>query len=250
VKVYDFVNDVDNNKLYIMMELLSGGTIEKLTDLAPKRKAFGQLLTAVEYIHSQRLAHRDLKLENVMLDGHGRTRLCDFGIAVHVPPESDLVRTELKGTPAYLSPEMLCTSQYNPFKADIWALGVTLFHLIFSKLPFPSENMVDQERRIREDEPAYPSDADPVLVELLGRMLTKNPAERIALEQIWEHPWMVGIKPSLVHLMLRVKELCQLMAKVDLESAVTVVQRGKKDSGSKHRRRKHSEHRPPRIEPE
>jgi serine/threonine protein kinase len=228
VKVFDFVNDVDNRKLYIVMELLTAGTIERLTALDLKRKAFGQLLTAVEYIHNQRLAHRDLKLENVMLDSNGKVRLCDFGIAIHVPPGSDLIQTEMKGTPAYLSPEILNTTNYNPFKADVWALGVTLFHLIFAVLPFPSENMLEQERLIAECDPRFPEGADPQLVDLLSKILVKNPQERITIEEIWGHPWMIGIKPSLIHLMLRVKELCQMMAKVDATTAITVVRRGER----------------------
>jgi serine/threonine protein kinase len=215
------------------MELLTGGTIERLPTFELKRKAFGQLLTAVEYIHSQRLAHRDLTLENVMLDMNGKVRLCDFGMAIHVPVGSDFIQTELKGTPVYFSPEMLSSSSYNPFKADIWALGVLLFRLIFSVFPFSSENVVEQQQLIVHNRPAYPAGASPQLIDLLSKMLMKNPDERITLEGIWGHQWMVGIKPSLVHLVLRVKELCQMMAKVDAETAITVVRRGERSVSGK-----------------
>jgi serine/threonine protein kinase len=114
--VYYFLSGVDNKRLYIIMELSPGGTMGGITDPAHKRKVFGQLLTAVEYLHIHRLPHRDIKLENVMLDGLGRCRVCDFGISVVLPPGTDEIRSEMKSTPAYLAPEMLANPTYNPFK--------------------------------------------------------------------------------------------------------------------------------------
>jgi serine/threonine protein kinase len=226
VKVYDFINDVDNNRLYIIMELLPGGTMGGIADAAHKRKVFGQLLTAVEYLHLHRLAHRDIKLENVMLDGAGRCRLCDFGISVRVPPGTDQIPSEMKGTPAYLAPEMLSTPTYDPFKADIWALGVLLFISMFGTLPFPAANVIMQGQAIMENEPAFPPDADPQLVDLLAELLCKDPARRMTIDSLWGHPWMQGVSPSLVSLILRVKEICLVLSKVQKTEAVTEVHRG------------------------
>jgi [calcium/calmodulin-dependent protein kinase] kinase len=236
VKMFEFVDDLDKGRFYIVMELLTGGTIEKLTDLTEKRRAFGQLLSAIQYLHLHGLAHRDIKPENVMLDDLNRIRLCDFGISIHVQPNSK-IPVEMKGTPAFLAPEMFTSEVYDPFIADLWAIGVTLFMLVFGTVPFPGGTIVALQRSIVNDEPQFPASAPASLVDLIKKLLAKDPARRIGFTELWAHPWMEGVKPSLVQLMLRVKEICQMTSKATPTTAIVQVTRQKRRRSLSHRHR-------------
>jgi hypothetical protein len=227
VKLFDFIEDVDNNRFFIVMEYLDGGTINQITDLGIKRKVFGQVITGVEFLHLHYLAHRDIKPDNLMLDSFGRVRLCDFGISVYVS-SGQTIPAEYKGTPAFMAPELFQAQEYNPFKADIWAMGVTLFVIIFGRQPFVGENLIALQRAITTTEPAFPPDADPLLVDLLQKLLDKNPETRMSLSDLWGHPWMDGVKPSWVQLMWRVREICSITSRVQKGEAVVAVRQGAK----------------------
>jgi serine/threonine-protein kinase SRK2 len=106
------------------------------------RYYFLQLLSAVEYCHKHHVAHRDLKLDNTLLDGHQPAwiKLCDFGFAKHWLQTSNM-NTMRIGTPEYMGPELISSrTGYDGVKVDIWAAGVLLYVMLVGMFPFETQD--------------------------------------------------------------------------------------------------------------
>ena len=93
----------------------------------------------MHYLHKCNVIHRDIKLDNILLDAHLRPKICDFGISNLVEPGEKIFDTG--GTPAYLAPEVIKAEGNVSFKSDVWSLGVLLFLLTFGVVPFKSNDM-------------------------------------------------------------------------------------------------------------
>uniref|UniRef100_A0A5F9CP62 non-specific serine/threonine protein kinase n=1 Tax=Oryctolagus cuniculus TaxID=9986 RepID=A0A5F9CP62_RABIT len=130
--------------LFLVMELATRGSLQHYVlwqgGLAEDeaRALFGQALAAVSYCHGQRVAHRDLKLGNLLLDEHMTIKLADFGLSLRLE-RGTLVRG-FWGTPEYCAPEVFLEEDYDAFKADVWSLGVVLFAMLEATLPFPGKD--------------------------------------------------------------------------------------------------------------
>ena len=110
-------------------------------------KVYTQIETAVRSIHARRLVHGDLKLENILIDGEGVVRLCDFGHSRLLTQQecglACLCRT--RGSPAYTCPEILSGLPYDGFAADAWSLGVVLYALVLDAFPFRAAHTQTKE---------------------------------------------------------------------------------------------------------
>lgn len=95
------------------------------------------ILNALNFIHSRNILHRDIKLDNILLDRNNNLKICDFGISLKM--KSNQYYTDRCGTPAYIAPEII-KSKYKEFKSDYWSLGVTLFILITATPPFKAKS--------------------------------------------------------------------------------------------------------------
>uniref|UniRef100_I1LHH1 non-specific serine/threonine protein kinase n=1 Tax=Glycine max TaxID=3847 RepID=I1LHH1_SOYBN len=132
--------------LAIVMEYASGGELfEKICNAGhfnedEARFFFQQLISGVSYCHAMEVCHRDLKLENTLLDGSPalHLKICDFGYSkssvLHSQPKSTV------GTPAYIAPEVLLKQEYDGKIADVWSCGVTLFVMLVGSYPFEDPN--------------------------------------------------------------------------------------------------------------
>ena len=102
-------------------------------------KAHTQIVSAVSHLHARNVMHGDIKLQNVLVDDHGRIRLCDFGHSRYMTDEECEKSTlrATRGTPAYACPEIMNGETYNGFDADAWAVGVVLYAIAFGVFPFP-----------------------------------------------------------------------------------------------------------------
>ena len=160
--------------IWLVTELCSGG--ELFNYLAEKgrlseeetRVIFGQLCLAVAYVHSKGIVHRDLKLENVLLDERCRVKLGDFGFTREF--ERGVLLETFCGTTGYASPEMLMAKKYLGPEVDIWSLGVILYTLLTGTLPFDDDDeSIMKEKVIRGEfeDPEWLSDGEYVYCCLL-----------------------------------------------------------------------------------
>lgn len=180
-RVYD-IGEIDGRH-FLSMEYVDG---EDLTTLLrrigrlPPAKAIEiarQLAAGLAAAHEKGVLHRDLKPANVMIDGHGRARITDFGLAVL----ADEASAEVAGTPAYMSPEQL-EGRPATVQSDIYALGLVLYELCTGKRPFEATSLVEWRRLRSELPPPSPSihttDMDPVVERVVLRCLEADPTRR------------------------------------------------------------------------
>ena len=191
VKVFEFLQD--EQFIYIAMEHLTGGELfDKLRQAGRFTEKLaveitGQVLAAVAYLHSQRIVHRDLKLENVMLDDSGVAKLIDFGAARFLQPGA--VMKINHATSFYAAPEVIAGS-YDE-KCDLWSVGVMLFAMLSGTVPFdgPSEDEVfaavsHQTLNIYDSSLAHVS---PATKDLLAKLLSKDPKTRPSAQEALSH---------------------------------------------------------------
>nr|GMD00537.1 CBL-interacting protein kinase 18-like [Ipomoea batatas] len=193
VQLYEVM--ATKSKIFLVLEFVKGG--ELFNKVAKgrlrenvARKYFQQLIDAVDLCHSRGVYHRDLKLENLLLDEDGNLKVSDFGLSAlaESKQQDDLLHTTC-GTPAYVAPEVICRKGYNGEKADIWSCGVILFILLAGHLPFHSSNLMEMYRKIMKAEYRCPSWFPQEVRKLLSRILDPNPHTRISIAKIKQHSW-------------------------------------------------------------
>jgi len=189
--------------IYIVLELITGGELfdrivkEKRFEESTARQYFQQLITGIEYCHSQGIAHRDLKPENLLLDDNDTLKISDFGLSA-LSSSSDGRQKMLMttcGTPNYVAPEVLKERGYKGFTADIWSCGVILYVMIAGYLPFEDETMTGLFSRIEKGEFEMPEFFSADVKNLISRMLIVDPNKRITVKEVMDHKWFkIGYK--------------------------------------------------------
>jgi serine/threonine protein kinase len=121
--------------------------------------------------------------------------IADFGVsqlfkASNAQEGDDSKKVQHGGTPAFMSPELWESETHPGPPVDIWAMGVTLYVMLFNSQPFVGKNEFLLMSAIQESEVSYPADIDPILKDLFVRMFDKNPVTRITMNQLMEHPWV------------------------------------------------------------
>ncbi|GMY04957.1 serin/threonine protein kinase [Fagus crenata] len=193
--------------LAIVMEYAAGGELFERICAAGRfsedeaRYFFQQLISGVSYCHSMQICHRDLKLENTLLDGSPapRLKICDFGYSksslLHSRPKSTV------GTPAYIAPEVLSRREYDGKLADVWSCGVTLYVMLVGAYPFEDpedpKNFRKTINRIMAVQYKIPDyvHISQECKHLLSRIFVANPSKRITIKEIKNHPWFLKNLP-------------------------------------------------------
>ncbi|CAG9467583.1 unnamed protein product [Pedinophyceae sp. YPF-701] len=187
--------------LAIVMEYAAGGELFDRIAKAGRfseeeaRYFFQQLANGVAYCHKSGVCHRDLKLENTLLDGSPRpkVKICDFGYSKSAL--NDSVPKSTVGTPAYIAPEVLKKNAYSGETADVWSMGVTLYVMLVGAYPFedPSDprNFRKTIQKIMTVSYSWPSYASvtPECKDLIKRIFVADPTKRITMDGILDHPW-------------------------------------------------------------
>ncbi|XP_028666119.1 serine/threonine-protein kinase 36 isoform X1 [Erpetoichthys calabaricus] len=147
-----------------------------------------QLVSALYYLHSHRILHRDMKPQNILLGKSGVVKLCDFGFA-RAMSVSTLVLTSIKGTPLYMSPELVEEKPYD-HTADLWSLGCILYELHTGVPPFYTNSIFQLVRLIVKDPVKWPDSMSPECTNFLKGLLTKDPQKRLSWPHLLEHPFV------------------------------------------------------------
>jgi len=165
--------------------LLAKGALEP----TKVQRIFTQLVGAVTYVHNKSCVHRDLKLENILLDKHENVKLVDFGFTREYEGKSNYLQTWC-GTICYSAPEMLKGEKYAGEKVDVWSLGIILYALLVGELPFDDDDEIVTKTRILKEEPNYPANFPQQAKELCQLLLSKRPILRPTLADILQNPWL------------------------------------------------------------
>jgi serine/threonine protein kinase len=157
------------------------------------RVIFRQLLTAVAHCHVTGVAHRDLKLENVLIVPHSQhVTLIDFGLALvdHVTHV-----TEALGSPLYMSPELLNQARHSATAADMWALGVVLHQLLFQHFPYMADSFDELHLMVSTHRYTCPAQVSPLLSDLLSRLFAHDATQRVTAHEALHHAWLTCCTP-------------------------------------------------------
>lgn len=171
--------------------LLKNGRME----VPQVQKIFTQLVGAVSYVHAKQCVHRDLKLENILLDKHGNVKLVDFGFTREYQGSTSYLQTWC-GTVCYSAPEMLKGEKYAGEKVDVWSLGIILFALLSGELPFDDDEESVTKGMILRDEPNFPEHVPEPAKELIKKLLSKRPLLRPSLSDVLKDPWLSEHAPQ------------------------------------------------------
>jgi Protein kinase domain len=145
------------------------------------------LAEALNYCHSKHVIHRDIKPENLLLGYKGEVKIADFGWSVHAPSSR---RNTLCGTLDYLPPEMIENKEHD-HSVDIWALGVLTYEFLCGSPPFEAEGHSETYRRIVKVDLRFPPFVTTEARDFISRLLRKDPRQRMPLEKVKTHPWIV-----------------------------------------------------------
>ncbi len=185
VSVYDVGEDAGST--YIVMELLTGGTLDALIRKRAPARSLVELIEkvarAVQFAHDGGLVHRDLKPQNVLIAGDGTPKVADFGLARLVDASDRVTQTGVvMGTPHYMAPEQLEGAVELDARTDVYALGAILYEALTARPPHAGRTMAELFHRILSDEPAAPRAIDPRVapeIEAITlRALEKEPSRR------------------------------------------------------------------------
>ncbi|KAM8791963.1 serine/threonine-protein kinase 36 isoform 1-T1 [Rhynchonycteris naso] len=149
-----------------------------------------QLVSALYYLHSHRILHRDMKPQNILLAKGGGIKLCDFGFA-RAMSTNTMVLTSIKGTPLYMSPELVEERPYD-HTADLWSVGCILYELAVGTPPFYTTSIFQLVNLILKDPVRWPPSISPCFKNFLQGLLTKDPQQRLSWPDLLHHPFIAG----------------------------------------------------------
>ncbi|KAF8318004.1 Pkinase-domain-containing protein [Clavulina sp. PMI_390] len=207
VRLYDVIET--DKFIGIVLEYASGGELfdhilaHRYLRERDASKLFAQLISGVWYCHKKQIVHRDLKLENLLLDRNRNVIITDFGFANHYASrENDLMQTSC-GSPCYAAPELVISEGlYVGSAVDVWSCGVILYAMLAGYLPFDDDpNNPDGDninllyKYIVSTPLTFPEYVSQEARDLLGIMLVPDPKYRATLEQVMNHSWLGAFKP-------------------------------------------------------
>ncbi|KAH8552933.1 kinase-like domain-containing protein [Umbelopsis sp. PMI_123] len=230
VKLYDVLET--EKYIGIILECASGG--ELFEYILARRylkeqdacRLFAQLVSGVHYLHQKHIVHRDLKLENLLLDRNRNVIITDFGFANKFSSAKDDLMATSCGSPCYAAPELVVSEGlYVGSAVDIWSCGVILYAMLCGYLPFDDDpanpdgdNINLLYKHILTSSLVFPDYVSPMARDLLHKMLVPDPSKRCDIQTIMDHPWLQQYRPlfskSIRELELQATTAAELTLKV------------------------------------
>jgi aurora kinase len=186
----------DAKRVYLILEYSPGGELYKRLTVKGRfsekasARYINDLAMALNYCHKKHVIHRDIKPENLLIGAYGELKIADFGWSVHAPTSR---RNTLCGTLDYLPPEMVEGREHDE-QVDVWSLGVLLYEFLVGTPPFEADGHSATYRRISRVDLVFPQGPNGVsddAQDLIRKLLVKDPRQRIALERVPNHPWVL-----------------------------------------------------------
>jgi serine/threonine protein kinase len=185
--------------LIFFMEYVSNGTLSAYVRSydygipeAEAQRLFRQIFSAIRHCHAYHfLVHRDLKLDNILLDSQMNAKLIDFGLS-----DTFYCNTlhAFVGTPGYTAPEVMSGNEYDD-RCDVWSLGMCLYKMVVGRFPFDSQWLSSRDLVREAENITFPDRLTPQLVDILRRMLAPHPNKRLSLAQLQSHPYLAPLEP-------------------------------------------------------
>ncbi|KAJ3341797.1 Serine/threonine kinase [Entophlyctis luteolus] len=190
------------SRLYFVMEFVGGGDlmwhIQQSLFGEERAKFYAiEVLLAIEHLHKANIAYRDLKLDNILLTREGHVKVADYGLCKEGMRYGSTTVT-FCGTPEFMSPEILQEKPYTR-SVDWWSFGVLVYELLYGQAPFKGSDEDEIFESILQTEPHFSSRSNPLAVDLIKKLLKKDPKERLGSgdadsEEVKSHPYFEGVK--------------------------------------------------------
>jgi len=187
--------EIDNH-IFIVMEYVCGNLLDfirkrgKLSESISKL-IFKQIIEGLRYIHKNKIVHRDIKLNNILIDLTNTVKICDFGISKKLSDGE--IMYEQCGTPAYIAPEIFKNEGYEGYLCDIWSAGVTLYYMLSGSQPFRANSIEELKKIVIQGKFDEIKDVSKEANDLINEMFKVDPIKRINIDKILNHPWLKNV---------------------------------------------------------
>ncbi|XP_068136107.1 serine/threonine-protein kinase PLK4 isoform X2 [Hyperolius riggenbachi] len=195
LELYNYFED--SNYVYLILEMCHNGELNRF--LKNRKKPFTekearhfmeQIVKGMLYLHSHGILHRDLTLSNLLLSSDMNIKIADFGLAAQLKLPNEKHFT-MCGTPNYIAPEIATRSAHG-LESDVWSLGCMLYTFLVGRPPFDTDNVKNTLNKIVLADYELPSFLSREVKDLIVHLLRKNPADRLSLSSVLDHPFMTG----------------------------------------------------------
>ncbi|XP_069349786.1 serine/threonine-protein kinase PLK4 isoform X1 [Eulemur rufifrons] len=193
LELYNYFED--NNYVYLVLEMCHNGEMNRY--LKNRMKPFSenearhfmhQIITGMLYLHSHGILHRDLTLSNLLLTRNMNIKIADFGLATQLKMPHEKHYT-LCGTPNYISPEIATRSAHG-LESDVWSLGCMFYTLLIGRPPFDTDTVKKTLNKVVLADYEIPTFLSREAKDLIHQLLRRNPADRLSLSSVLDHPFM------------------------------------------------------------
>ena len=198
-KLYDVITT--DKKILLLQELVSGISLREyynneirnqkgISEHKAKifKKIFKQIFEAMNYLHKRNIAHRDVKLENILMTKNYEIKIIDFGFGMYNPDNKP--QSFFCGTPNYMAPEIVLKKPYNGQMADLWSLGVLVYKLFCADFPFKGKNEKDLYKSIQKGKFKMASYTPDYARKIIVSMIDLNPRKRLSCEDVLKSEWL------------------------------------------------------------
>ncbi|KAJ6715771.1 SERINE/THREONINE KINASE FAMILY PROTEIN [Salix koriyanagi] len=197
VNLIEVIDDPNTDHFYMVLEYVDGKWVWEGSgppggigeDTA--RKYLRDIVSGLMYLHAHNIVHGDIKPDNLLVTRSGIVKIGDFSVSQVVEDDNDELRRS-PGTPVFTAPECCLGLTYHGKAADTWAVGVTLYCMILGQYPFLGETLQDTYDKIVNNPLVLPGEMNSQLKDLFEGLLCKDPEQRMTLDAVANHTWVIG----------------------------------------------------------